>query len=81
MARVSYGFPATDVYSVPGVAGAEECDLQYARIYNSAATGGAHEVHGAILSKYLASGGPQARGLPKTDEHPCWHSLSAHERF
>ncbi|MHB1325013.1 MAG: YCF48-related protein [Thermoleophilia bacterium] len=65
----AFGFPATDIYNIPGVPGATECDLQYARIYNSAATGGAHEVHGAILSKYLAYGGPAAwGGLPTTDE-------------
>ena len=63
----AYGLPATDVYSIPGVSGAWELDLQYARIYSSAAAG-TNEVHGAILGKYLASGGPQAFGLPKTDE-------------
>lgn len=44
--------------------------FQGGNVYWSATTG-AHEVHGAILSRYLALGGTAGRlGLPVSDEYP-----------
>jgi len=60
------GFPVSDVYDTPGFSGVQEADFQNARIYSSSA--GTFEVHGAILSKYILSGGPQAFGLPTSNE-------------
>jgi len=69
MGAAAYGLPISDVFNVPGVAGAEECDLERARLYNSTNLGiGAHEVHGLILYKYLTTGGPSWFGVPTTDE-------------
>jgi len=42
-------------------------DFEDGQIYWSPSTG-AHEVHGAILDKYLEWGGPASYGLPVTDE-------------
>ncbi|MFN2563126.1 MAG: PQQ-dependent sugar dehydrogenase [Jatrophihabitans sp.] len=57
------GFPTNDQVAVTGGSG------QYftkARIYWSA-TYGAHWINGAILTKYLAAGGPTGYGLPTMD--------------
>ncbi|MHB1326129.1 MAG: N-acetylmuramoyl-L-alanine amidase [Thermoleophilia bacterium] len=62
-----FGVPTTDIFNTAGVSGAQEGGFQAGRFYASASTG-AHEVHGAILGKYLVSGGPQAFGLPTSDE-------------
>jgi uncharacterized protein with LGFP repeats len=63
--RSLLGAPLTAEYAVPG--GRAE-DFAFGRIYWSPATG-AQEVHGAILAKYLALGGPAGQlGLPSTSE-------------
>jgi len=61
------GTPLNSEYSVPGVSGARMEDFEDGQIYWSPSTG-AHEVHGAILDKYLEWGGPASYGLPVTDE-------------
>src|SRR5664280_1380267 len=53
--------------NVAGLAGARMEDFAGGKIYWSPGTG-AHEVHGAILGKYLEWGGPAGYGLPVTDE-------------
>jgi len=61
------GAPIGGQYTVPG--GTAQ-NYTGGRIYYSAATG-ARVVHGAILTDYLALGGPAGRlGLPGTDELP-----------
>ena len=62
-----FGVPTTDIFNTAGIAGAQECGFQAGRFYSSASAG-THEVHGAILSKYLAAGGPSWFGLPTSDE-------------
>lgn len=59
------GFPVSVVNSVPG--GLEQ-PFQYGRMYHRAAMLTAYEVHGAILSRYLETGGLQRWGFPVTDE-------------
>ncbi len=61
------GAPVGDEYAVTG--GSAQ-NYQYGMIYYSPATG-AHAVHGAILSRYLALGGPAGLGFPTTDESPA----------
>jgi uncharacterized protein with LGFP repeats len=61
-----FGMPTSDEQDVAGVAGGKWSQFQVGNIYWSAVTG-AHEMHGAILTKYLALG-PAAFGLPTTDE-------------
>jgi len=62
--HTTWGFPTTDEFAIAGGAASY---FQKARIYWSQATG-AHEVHGGILTKYLALGGPVGYGFPLTDE-------------
>lgn len=59
-----YGFPTSDEGAVSG---GRRSTFEKARIYWSRPTG-AHEVHGYILDKYVADGGPRRYGLPTTDE-------------
>jgi uncharacterized protein with LGFP repeats len=61
-----FGLPTSDEQDVAGVAGGKWSQFQVGNIYWSAGTG-AHEMHGAILVKYLALG-PATFGLPTTDE-------------
>jgi uncharacterized protein with LGFP repeats len=49
------------------VAGGRARNYAGGRVFWSAATG-AHEVHGAILNRYLAAGGPATRGFPTSDQ-------------
>jgi stage II sporulation protein D len=63
-AGVDLGFPTSDAVAVTG---GKASYFERGRIYYSSAAG-VHEVHGAILSKYLATGGPSKWGLPTTDE-------------
>ena len=63
------GFPTTDVFDITGVPGAQESDFQGVRIYTSAA--GPQEVHGAILGKYVAAGGPRSWGCPPAMRPSC----------
>lgn len=63
------GFPVSDELDTEGVSGAKESHFQGGRVYWSGSTS-AHEVHGAILTKYLQLGGPaSALGLPTSDEY------------
>ncbi len=60
------GPPTSEEYAVRG---GRASNFRAGRIYWSPAAG-AHEVHGGILSTYLALGGPDSRlGLPVTDEY------------
>ncbi len=61
------GNPVNNEYDVPGVTGARMEDFVGGKIYWSP-TSGAHEVHGAILGKYLEQT-PANFGLPETDEN------------
>ncbi|GAA2156787.1 glucose/arabinose dehydrogenase [Humibacillus xanthopallidus] len=58
------GGPTTPEYDV---AGGRARNYTGGRLYWSAAAG-AHEAHGAILTKYLAAGGPAVLGFPTTDQ-------------
>jgi uncharacterized protein with LGFP repeats/glucose/arabinose dehydrogenase len=58
------GSPTTPEYDI---AGGRARNYTGGRLYWTAATG-AHEAHGAILTKYLAAGGPAVRGFPTTDQ-------------
>jgi len=61
------GFPMSDEYGV--ATSARASDFQRARIYWSAGTG-AHTVFGAIMTSYVALGGPTSvLGLPISDEY------------
>ena len=63
------GLPTSDEQNVTGVTGAKYNQFQGANIYWSATTG-AHEVHGAILAKYINYGGSASvLGMPVTDEY------------
>jgi SpoIID/LytB domain protein len=63
-AKTDFGLPTSDqVTAGSGVASM----FEKGNIYYSKATA-AHEVHGAILTKFLKSGGPGKWGLPTTDE-------------
>jgi hypothetical protein len=62
-APAALGFPTADSVAVTGGRGAY---FTGGRIYWSSASG-AHALTGAILTKYLAVGGPSKYGLPTTD--------------
>jgi hypothetical protein len=62
------------------VAGGRAVDFQRGIITWSPATG-PHEVHGAILAKYFALGGPAALGLPVTDELPTPDGIGRFNHF
>ncbi|MBL9127452.1 MAG: hypothetical protein JNL97_07395 [Verrucomicrobiales bacterium] len=59
------GFPTKPAAPVPG--GLEQ-EFQGARMYHRQNAPKAFEVHGAILAKYLALGGPGRWGFPLSDE-------------
>jgi peptidoglycan/xylan/chitin deacetylase (PgdA/CDA1 family) len=60
-------YPISDEVSVTG---GRASQFQGGNVYWSGASG-AHEVHGAILTKYLSLGGTGSRlGLPTTDQYP-----------
>jgi hypothetical protein len=59
------GFP---VSAATSLAGGVEQEFQHGRIYHRMGTPIAHEVHGAILAKYLEIGGAQSWGFPVSDE-------------
>ena len=63
-AQGTWGFPTTDEVDV---AGGRASYFQKAHIYWTRSTG-AREVHGAILKKFLSTGGPTVNGFPTTDE-------------
>jgi hypothetical protein len=50
------------------IAGGLEQEFQGARMYHKRGQPNAHEVHGAILAKYLTAGGPAVWGFPITHE-------------
>lgn len=67
---VQAGYPTgsqTTVSGLPSNPSGLQQIFQYLRIYSNTATG-THYVKGAILTRYLADGGPAAYGFPKTDE-------------
>ena len=60
--------------------GGHERDFQYGRVYWSFDTG-AHEVHGGILGKFLAKGGPLIYGYPTTDEQGSIDGIGRYNNF
>ena len=75
----SYFGPATSALIT--VAGGRERDYQSGSIYYSAATG-AHAVHGAILARYRAMGGPAGiLGFPTTDEKTTPNGKGRYNHF
>lgn len=50
------------------ISGGKQQIFQEARMYHKNNAARAHEVHGRILTRYLASGGPSKWGFPITDE-------------
>lgn len=63
----AWGFPVAGPKSVPG---GTELRLQRARMYHRDGAPSAHEVHGAILNRFLATGGVGTWGFPITNETP-----------
>ncbi|HEY9877958.1 MAG TPA: LamG-like jellyroll fold domain-containing protein [Leptolyngbyaceae cyanobacterium] len=59
------GFPTK---AAQRIAGGLEQEFQHARMYFKDGDTNAHEVHGNILTKYLALGGPGKWGFPITNE-------------
>jgi len=60
------GYPKSDETKLTGGYGSQ---FQHGNIYWTASTG-AHEVHGAILAKYLSLGGMSSKlGAPASDEY------------
>lgn len=59
-----FGMPTTDEIAVTG---GRASHFEKGRIYWRSSTG-AKEVHGGILAKYVATGGPGVWGLPTSDE-------------
>jgi hypothetical protein len=59
------GFPKSPARAISG--GLEQ-EFQGARMYHKTGQPNAHELHGAILAKYLATGGPSTWGFPVTHE-------------
>jgi uncharacterized protein with LGFP repeats len=66
--RGPLGYPTQDEFTDTQGAGERLQTFDHGQMFWSPSTG-AHEVHGAILTEYLASaGGPYSYGLPLTDE-------------
>ena len=61
----AWGFPTAAPAVIPG---GRELVLQRARMYHRSGAPAAHEVHGAILVKFLATGGTGAWGFPVSNE-------------
>ncbi|MGY5851375.1 LGFP repeat-containing protein [Salegentibacter sp. F14] len=59
------GFPKSVAKKIPG--GVEQI-FQHCRMYYKYGTAKAYEVHGAILSKFIATGGIRKWGFPVTNE-------------
>ncbi|WGD34609.1 hypothetical protein [Olleya sp. YS] len=59
------GFPKK---RVKAISGGKEQEFQKCRMYYKNGAGKAHEVHGAILAKYLRLGGPRKFGFPTSNE-------------
>jgi hypothetical protein len=59
------GFPTKSAVATPK---GREQEFRSGRMYHRTGDSNAHEVHGAILAKYLATGGPQRWGFPVTNE-------------
>jgi glucose/arabinose dehydrogenase len=76
-AHTAWGFPTTDQFSI---AGGWASYFQKAHIYWTPDTA-AHEVHGAILKKYLALGGPASYGFPITDEVRAADGVGRYNHF
>jgi hypothetical protein len=68
------GFPLRPEH---GIAGGHEQEFQGGRMYHKAGQPNAHEVHGSILAKYLATGGPAVWGFPITNETDVRKRVSA----
>lgn len=64
---VDLGLPTTDEMAATG---GRTSYFDRGRIYWSSSTG-AHEIHGAILGKFVAVGATPALGLPTADEAPA----------
>lgn len=71
------GEPTSAVYDV---AGGKARNYQGGRIYYSPTTG-AHDVHGAILARYLELGGPSFLGLPVTGERGTPDGVGRYNHF
>ena len=72
------GFPTQAAH---GVAGGFEQIFQGARMYYRTGATNAHEVHGAILDKFLATGGVGAWGYPITNETDLKNGASVMGKF
>lgn len=72
------GFPVRQASSITG--GLLQV-FQGARMYCKTGADNAHEVHGAILGKYLALGGPEAFGFPITHETDVRKQTGNTKRF
>jgi SpoIID/LytB domain protein len=68
------GMPTGDTTAITG---GKMSAYERGRIYWSSKTA-AHEVHGAVLSKYLSTGGHKKWGFPTTDELPATGGRKAH---
>jgi hypothetical protein len=61
----AFGLPLKSARSIPG---GKEQEFQGCRIFYKNGAGKAHEVHGAILAKYLKKGSTKKLGFPITNE-------------
>ncbi|MDO8735696.1 MAG: FG-GAP-like repeat-containing protein, partial [Thermoleophilia bacterium] len=66
------GLPVSDELDVVGITGAVESDFTGGRIYWGPSVGTYYISTGAIMTRYLAGGGPAAFGLPISDEYTAW---------
>jgi len=62
----TWGLPVKAAKSIPG---GKEQEFQGCRMYYKNGAGKAHEVHGAILSKFIKKGGTKKWGFPLTNEN------------
>lgn len=72
------GFPQKSATRIPG---GKEQIFQRSRMYFKEGTGRAQEVHGAILTKYLAIGGVRKWGFPVTNESDVRKGSSIRGKF
>jgi hypothetical protein len=72
------GFPTALATAVPN--GFEQI-FEGGRMYVRNGAGAAHEVHGAILGEFLATGSVGTWGFPLTDESPVMHDSAEVGRF
>ncbi|MDO8735909.1 MAG: hypothetical protein Q7K29_02350 [Thermoleophilia bacterium] len=67
------GLPTSDETDVSGVTGTRQNTFTNGNIYWGPSVGTCYISTGAIMTRYLAGGGPAAFGLPISDEYAAWN--------